>query len=297
MKKIPKIDENKCTLCMLCVDSCPQQVLSIENNRVNVTVDECMICSHCLSLCKFDAIEFDSNVLQKPEFKTFNYKETIVPFKEGKPGNFINTMRSRRSIRKFKEKELSKDSINDLIQFAVTAPSGSNCQDWEFTVVHGRDKVWDLAMKVKDFFLTLNKLAGNPFIRYGSFLFAGKALIQYYNEHMESVQLGLEEAEKGNDLLFHGAPEVIILHSSMEGSTPIEDAQYASYNITLLSHLLGIGTCYIGYAVEAINRVSKIKKYLEIPKGHRVHAVLALGYPAISFSRFPLRKPFNVTWL
>ena len=114
---------------------------------------------------------------------------------------------------------------------------------------------------------------------------------------MESVEMGLEEAEKGNDLLFHGAPAVIVIYGDTTGSTPLEDAQYASYNITLLAHSLGLGTCYIGYATEAINRVAKIKKSLKIPDDYKIHSVLTLGYPDVAFHALALRKPYNTTWL
>jgi nitroreductase len=90
------------------------------------------------------------------------------------------------------------------------------------------------------------------------------------------------------------APALIIVHGAAEGSTPLEDAQYASYNITLLAHALGLGTCYIGYAVESINRSAAIRRYLGIPSGNRVLAVLALGYPDTGFERHALRKKYSL---
>ncbi len=110
---------------------------------------------------------------------------------------------------------------------------------------------------------------------------------------MESVERALKESEAGNDLLFHGAPALIIIHGTTEGSTPLEDAQFASYNMTLLAHALGLGTCYIGYAVESINRSSSIKAYLGIPSGNRIHAVLAAGYPDVKFEKPALRKKYS----
>ena len=149
-------------------------------------------------------------------------------------------------------------------------------------------------MEIKKFFLALNRLARNPVIRYLSLPFMGKALINYYRDHMQTVEMGLREAELGKDLLFHSAPSVIIVHSGMEGSTPVEDAQFAAYNIALLAHSAGLGTCFIGYAVEAINRASNVKRYLGIPARNRTHAVITVGYPDVQFYKPALRKKSRV---
>jgi nitroreductase len=205
-------------------------------------------------------------------------------------------MRSRRSVRNFKSDPVDDAVLADLVEFAVSAPSGSNCQNWQFLVVNGREKVWSLALEIGKFFEKLNRLARNPFIRYLSVLAMGGALIRYHRDHMESVEMALREAAAGNDLLFHSAPALVMLHGTGEGSTPLEDAQYASYNMTLLAHALGLGTCYIGYAVESINRASFIKRFLGIPGANRVYAVLAVGYPNIKPVRPALRKKYSVTF-
>ena len=137
----------------------------------------------------------------------------------------------------------------------------------------------------------------NPITRYLSVLFAGRKLLKYYRNNFDSVEAGLNEAAKGRDLLFHGAPAVIIIHSGMTGSLPREDGQYAAYNITLLAHAMGLGTCFIGYASETINSSPAIRKYLGMPEDHRALAVLILGFPDIEFARPALRKNYRAKFL
>jgi nitroreductase/NAD-dependent dihydropyrimidine dehydrogenase PreA subunit len=293
MISVPIIDHETCTRCKRCVSICPQRILMLEQGAIKTIEQECMLCSHCYTVCRYGAIRFDPEALTAITMKSFVYKEKVYPPGTFKPADLVNFIRSRRSVRKFKQKPVSEKILMDLIEFAVTAPSGSNCQTWEFLAVNGRQKVWDLALEIRKFFIRLNRLAKNPLIRYLSVPFIGTALVRYYNEHIESVELGLKEAEDGNDVLFHGAPCLIIIHGKPEGSTPLEDAQYASYNITLLAHALGMGTCYIGYAVEAISRSSSIKSYLGIPSGNSIHAVLAAGYPDVKFDKLALRKKYS----
>ncbi len=297
MINIPIIDHDRCTRCGRCVEICPKRVIIMRDGSIEFTEDECMLCSHCYAVCPSDAVRFDPGALISPSFTSFTYAEKVNEPGTVNPADLVNLTRSRRSVRKFRPDLIDDRIITDLVAYAVTAPSGSNCQAWEFLAVNGHDRVWDLAKEIKKFFLKLNRLVKNPVIRYLSVPVAGTALIRYYNEHMESVEMALRESEAGNDLLFHSAPALIIVHGRMDGSTPVEDAQYASYNITLLAHALGLGTCYIGYAVESINRSAAIKRYLGIPPQNRIHAVLALGYPDVAFKKHALRKKYPLRFL
>lgn len=292
----PDINNDRCTLCRKCVDICPKKVLEIRDKKVVLTGEPCILCSHCYSVCKFGAIEF-GGTLAAPSFSSFPYKEKMTEPGSFSPSDLVNLARSRRSVRRYTEKPVSKEILHDLVSFAVTAPSGSNCQLWEFAVLGSRQKVVEFGKHFEAFFRKLNGIAGNPLIRWVSPLFAGMTLIRYYRERYATVERGLEEVKKGKDLLFWGAPAVIIIHSSMEGSLPIEDAQYAAYNITLLAHALGLGTCFIGYASETMNRVKKIKRKCGIPDKNRVHAVLAVGYPSEKFHKQALRKHFPAVFI
>jgi NAD-dependent dihydropyrimidine dehydrogenase PreA subunit len=201
MNQVPVIDKKRCTLCGKCVAVCPKEVLYIENKEIKLNNNECMLCSHCYNVCKFDAVSF-GDILKNVKFSTFKYKEKIIDSKEISPAQLVNIFRSRRSVRRFKEEEIGDDVVRDLIEFAVTAPSGSNCQEWEFTVINGRQKVWEFATRIREFFVRINKLAANPVMRYISVPFMGRALLNYYRDHYETVKMAIEESEKGEIFFF-----------------------------------------------------------------------------------------------
>ncbi len=285
----PIIDNSKCTLCIKCVEVCPKEILSVQNNEIVIVNDGCILCSHCYCVCKFNAIHF--NELKQP---SFSFGHTALIKDEIKPFEIISFLHSRRSTRKFRTDSVDDKIIHDLIEAAVLAPSASNCQRWQFVVINGREKVLMLAEDIQQFFIKLNTIAGNLFLRYASIFFAGKKILTYYKNNYKSVTLGLERAKDGKDLLFHGAPCVIIIHSDMEGSMPIEDGQYAAYNIALVAHAMGLGSCFIGYASATLNSTHYIKQKLNIPKHNRVHAVLALGYPNVEFVKNAMRKDYDL---
>ena len=53
------IDKNKCIGCGDCVDVCPVEALSIENEKAVVN-DECIDCGACVNTCPEEAISWAS---------------------------------------------------------------------------------------------------------------------------------------------------------------------------------------------------------------------------------------------
>lgn len=52
--------------------------------------------------------------------------------------DMLETIRTRRSIRKYLDKPVSEDRIRTLLEAAMMAPSAGNQQDWAFVVIDDR---------------------------------------------------------------------------------------------------------------------------------------------------------------
>ncbi len=63
---------------------------------------------------------------------------------------FIELVRQRRSIRKFKPDPVTDDEINKILEAGSFAPSGFNCQLWEFVVVRNQEYHEAIAGFIKD---------------------------------------------------------------------------------------------------------------------------------------------------
>ncbi len=56
MRKV-KIDREKCTNCMECIEVCPEGLFKVENGKpVYVHTEHCPECDLCLNVCPEDAI-------------------------------------------------------------------------------------------------------------------------------------------------------------------------------------------------------------------------------------------------
>lgn len=49
-QKYLKVDENKCTLCKVCVKQCPSKNIEIKDNRISFN-DKCLACARCFNIC------------------------------------------------------------------------------------------------------------------------------------------------------------------------------------------------------------------------------------------------------
>jgi len=174
--------------------------------------------------------------------------------------------------------------LNDLVRIGTTAPSGTNCQLWTFTILPNREAVVLAAEKVKVFYDRLNAQASNAGYRMLARLFAGDALGRYYRVYYETVKEGMRQwEEEDRDRLFHGAPAAILVGSKPGASCPAEDALLATQNMLLAAHAMGLGTCLIGFVVEAMRRDAAIGQALGIPKEEKIYSVIALGYPSVEY--------------
>jgi len=284
------IDRDLCIGCGLCVEVCPAKTISMQNGKAVVSGTYSMGCGHCEAVCPVQAIRVEA--LEHPfALSSVTTDDRWMPHGEYDTGQLVRLMRSRRSCRNYANKKIERNVLEDLVKIGTTAPSGTNSQLWSFTVIASRREVVILGAQIARFFQKLNTMAERTWLRFFSQVFGGDELGRYYRRYYETVREGLLLWEReGVDTLFHGATSVIIVGGKKSAGSPLEDGLLASQNILLAAHSLGLGSCMIGFAVEAISRDRKIRQMLEIPGDESVYAVIALGYPAEKYHKAAYRK-------
>ncbi len=287
------IDSSKCTGCGLCVKACPSRTISMDGEKAVISGERSLSCGHCAAVCPVDAITVKSIDTSLYRIANFPCDNSWLPYGEYETAGLVRLMASRRSCRNYTDRPVDRDILDDLIKIGITAPSGTNSQLWPFTVLPTRKSVTALGERCAAFFDNLNRMSENRFLR-GLLKIIGKPeLDEYFSEHHDSVSQALQEWKKsGVDRLFHGAPAVILVGSEPEASCPREDALLATQNILLAAHSMGLGTCLIGFAVEAMKRDISIKRFIGIPDDEKIYAVIALGHPDEPYQRMAGRKRF-----
>jgi NAD-dependent dihydropyrimidine dehydrogenase PreA subunit len=53
------VNKDACTACGSCVDECPAEAMTLENEIVVVDADACVDCGSCIDVCPSDAIAME----------------------------------------------------------------------------------------------------------------------------------------------------------------------------------------------------------------------------------------------
>lgn len=155
----------------------------------------------------------------------------------------LQLIKTRRSIRKFQDKEVSEEMLNALYEAVQYAPSWVNSQCWE--VINVKDK--DLRVKIQD---TLIK---NP---------ATKAIVE------APVLLALCGKQKKSG--YYGEHP-----ATKYGDWMMFDLGIATQTLCLAAHSMGLGTVIVG-----LYEHDKVQALLNVPKGYDQVVLIPVGYPA-----------------
>lgn len=285
------IDQEKCIGCGQCARVCPLDTISMVQGKGVVTGERSLNCGHCEAICPSGAVRVGALLNDALSFVSFAEDQRLLPPGQADPAQLVRLMRSRRSCRNYTDQPVDRGVLEDLVRVGTCAPSGSNAQLWTFTILPHRRAMLALAEGMFEFFGRLNRMAERAWLR-GLLRALGRPeLHDYYHEHLPTVKEGMADwTERGRDRLFHGAQAAILVGSLPGASTPAEDALLASGQICLTAHAMGLGTCMVGFAVEALNRDARLSRRLGLAEGEKVRAVIALGHPDEPYQRMAGRK-------
>jgi nitroreductase/NAD-dependent dihydropyrimidine dehydrogenase PreA subunit len=286
-----EIDSTKCNRCGFCFEVCPNFVLALGKDRV-IQVrypEQCCICGHCVAICPKNALVHD-------QIPTEKFEECpVIPIS---PENMRNLLLSRRSIRVFKEKPVSKELIKQLIEVGIHAGTASNGQTENFVVVQDRKRLSELERMVI-------AILWNKGMKYlGSEIGRKMAKAKLGEEMLKQAipyHYVMKNRRQNNQLagmIFRNAPVVMIIHGLRTNFMAHANCSIAARNMEIMAKSLGLGTCWIGFlSVAAHLAKKKIGRFLEIPDDHSIYGAITVGYPKFQFRKIIPRKEREVRWI
>jgi nitroreductase/NAD-dependent dihydropyrimidine dehydrogenase PreA subunit len=280
------IDEMKCDDCGLCILRCPGVYSRMDGEIVaQADMNNCIICGHCISLCKSGAISHS-----ELDMGNFPLADEAANFDTGK---FIQFIRNRRSHRHFKNKPVPRADLETLIDACRYAPTGGNAQAVEIIVMENREKMKRLSDHCVDFFINAGDKARQMIEQLAAEGKEAPEILTRTRLYGEKFTLAREE---GKDPIFHDAPVVMIFHAPQERGSSKDDCVIASTTLSLLARTMGLESTYIGLLVWAARENREIHAELALPSGNEILSVLIMGYPRLKYRRATDRKPIRTRW-
>jgi nitroreductase len=161
----------------------------------------------------------------------------------------LETIKNRRSIRKFKTDSVDEKTLEIILDAARLAPSWSNTQCWRFIVI--RDSI--IKSNLAETLQSVPNLGTNPAAN--AIRTAPVVIVACAENKVSGYFNGKAATDKGDYWYMF-------------------DVALAMENISLAAASLGLGTVHIG-----LFDTNKVSALLGIPEGYCVVSMTPLGYP------------------
>jgi len=296
--KIIGVNEELCTLCGACAEECCANLF-----RVDTGPDEakarmvhadphswCTGCGHCLAVCPRDAILWEEaeSPLEPPGIEhpeSYCSYAALLPF-----------LQSKRSVRRYRCSQPAQEQISAVLEAMRWAPTGHNLQANRYLAITDRR----LLQAVTD-----HTIAG--FRKFRTVIRMRKLLKPFLPRNLyavldspgllEGVNAMIEQREGGEDPILFDAPVVIVAYYPNMGALSLLDPAIAFTYGMLAAHSLGLGSCWIGFAIQSLYKNKRMRRLLGVPDDMIIAGVMTLGYPIPVYHRVPPRNPLQVRWL
>ncbi len=285
----PEINAENCTGCGLCIKICPRYVFKPEGGKAvyaNIPGAFCNMCGHCIAVCPSLALIDPASPSPEPA----QPEEAALP----SPESLQLLLRARRSVRMFRPDPISKDDLDKIIEAGRYTATGGNQQNIRYTVISTPAEVAAFRDRAVPIITeTFERYEKKIYFAYKS-LVMGKKNAEVPRNYIPILRLYQKRREAGDDRLFYHAAAIITVHTDRHALGGDFASSAALYNCSLMAHLLGIGCCFNGFLQFSINESDVIKQWLGIPKFHRCHGAMILGYQNVRFRRLVNRNKANV---
>jgi nitroreductase/NAD-dependent dihydropyrimidine dehydrogenase PreA subunit len=264
-----RVNEELCIQCGECAADCPASIISMDDGYPQIEiVDEarCYRCQHCLAVCPTGAI----SILGKDPEASIKLVGNMID-----PVQLEILIKGRRAVRRYTGKELPQSLIDELLAVAWYAPTGVNSQSVLFTVVREAKVMEGLREEVMSGLTKLKEAGQLPEGFVGQYM--GMAVKAW--------------REEGKDIIFRGAPHLLVTSAPKNSPCPVQDAHIALATFQLLAHARGVGTVWDGLFMMALSLLPDLAGRLGLPEDHLLGYAMVFGEPAVDYHRTVQRGP------
>ncbi len=267
------VNQDKCKQDGLCAADCPSRIIKFDGpghypELVPGGEAFCLRCGHCVAVCPHGAMDHAEVPLDQCP--------AVDPDLVISPAQAAQFLRSRRSVRRFKEKPVGQEVLQGLVETARYAPTASNSQTVAWRVIDGPERLRRIAGEVIGW---MRDLLADP-----------NATVMPY------MPMLVQGWENGIDTILRSAPCLVVAMAPSEARYGMVDLTLALSYFELAAPLFGLGTCWAGLLQGALVSKPELKPQVGIPADWPHHYPMMIGYSAMRYHRLPQRKAPAITW-
>lgn len=291
------INNDKCTACGICGIVCPRHVIEtvIQGNKKITRVcdqrkDLCLDCGQCTAVCQSDSIEVELfNGQDSRSVQPLNISET----------DLLMLMEQRRSIRRYKDKPVPRELLNQIMEACKRAPTGTASHSTGVIVIDTETRLNELSEMIYDVYRDLEKALKNPIARFIIKRRVGKAAFSILgNFVMPGMHWYLKWKDQGKgDEILRDCKALMLFHSPVLEPMAQTNCALSAFHGIFMAEILGIGTCFNDLIPPACNRNKEILHFLGVPEDREVYSSLTLGYSKFKYRKIIPRKLAEARYL
>ena len=204
-----------------------------------------------------EVLELPRNAMQKVDRKAlkelWNRKDSEILFNET-----VHSILTRRSVRKFLDKKIEKETLKTIVKAGYYAPSGHNMQTWKFTVITNDEEL--------------------------------EVLKQYTRETAKNNDIYFYG--------WDNPAAIILVSNDNRNIYGCQDASCASENIMIAAWSFGIGSVWLNplMTMRDLSPIKELLDRYGIPNNHKVWSAIAMGYP-VSDGVLLKKNPDVINWI
>lgn len=243
-----KINNDLCVGCSRCAKVCVTNDIEIIDGKAVSKEKTCISCGHCYSACPYSAITMPNLECDDVE----NIKETNI-----EANDFLSVLKSRRSMRFFKDQLIEEDKIKYLLDVARATPTAKNGQDISYVVVQENME------EMRNLFL---KATGREGAEY-------------------------DYVSRGATCMIY-----VITTNKHGNTTGVVNGSMVASNMDIAANLIGLGGFHCMFASGIGNQNDEIKAFLNLEDNQELVTCYAVGYPDFKYIRTAPREVTKVTY-
>jgi nitroreductase len=175
----------------------------------------------------------------------------------------LKVIKSRRSVRNYKNEQISQESLDSIIEAGVYAPTAHNEQPWHFTIIQNQEMLQHINKKSRELMAE------------------------------SDVEWIRKMGSKPDYQVTYNAPTLIIVSGRKDAMAWSTDCAAAIQNMLIAAESLNIGSVWLGLLRFFFHQEGEVNK-LGIPEGYQPYYGVSFGFKAKEKEQSAPKRNFDV---